>query len=452
MRRKVRRILVAILLVVVGGIILEINDQSNDPPADRATQLTVKSKQNKKQTINIQTKYVHGQKTLSIGQVHYHFFVPQKLVVSSKLTADFWKIFAQQLKIPSTAVTIDIYPTSVSRAGNLVGYNLVAVAIDRAGQRTSISLPLTRRQLLVNDAQDQVITLAQITNDATTLNALKLQIFNAVLQVVQPQPATLAQTRQNFMTQPLNPWLAINQQQLVFYVQTAQQQLSAVSVDFTELRYFLPTAWHVTSQISPGKHVALTFDDGPNPNTTPQVLQILAQAQIHATFFMVGRNVTTYPQLARRVARAGHEIGNHTYDHLQLPNLIAAQVDQELTMTDVAIYQATGTWPRLMRPPYGSIDQTSVAIAGRPIIQWTVDSEDWKSQNAAMILRMIQQTTTPGAIILLHDIQPATVAALPNIISYLQAQGYQFVTIDDLIAQPLFSQWQYFGLGDQRSY
>lgn len=77
MRRKVRRILVAILLVVVGGIILEINDQSNDPPADRATQLIVKSKQNKKQTINIQTKYVHGQKTLSIGQVHYHFFVPQ---------------------------------------------------------------------------------------------------------------------------------------------------------------------------------------------------------------------------------------------------------------------------------------------------------------------------------------------------------------------------------------
>ncbi|KRK82210.1 hypothetical protein FC16_GL001971 [Loigolactobacillus coryniformis subsp. torquens DSM 20004 = KCTC 3535] len=218
MHCKVRRILVAILLVIVGGIILEINDQSNDPPADQATQLTVKSKQNKQQTSNIQTKYVHGQKTLRIGQVRYRFFVPQKLLVNSKLTADFWKIFAQQLKIPSTAVTIDIYPTSVSRAGNLVGYNLVAVAIDRMGQRTSLSLPLARRQLLVNDAQDQVITLAQITSDAATLNALKLQIFNAVLQVVQPQPATLTQTRQNFMTQPLKPWLAINQQQLVFYV------------------------------------------------------------------------------------------------------------------------------------------------------------------------------------------------------------------------------------------
>ncbi|MFL2029917.1 polysaccharide deacetylase family protein [Loigolactobacillus zhaoyuanensis] len=383
----------------------------------------------------------------------YHFFIPNQLLASNKLPADFWQVFAKQVRVPASTVAVTIYPTEVSRVGHLVAFTLAAEVTDNAGRKTVLKLPLERRQLLLNADQNEVVDLAQITEDPVILKALKLQLFNDYLHLVQPQSADLEQTRQDFMARPLSSWLAIKHQQLIFYVLAANQPPLALPINFTDLRYFLPADWGVTTPIAAtSKQVALTFDDGPNPNTTPQVLRILAQAQIQATFFMVGTNVTTYPQLAKQVADAGHVIGNHTYDHPLLTSLGTTQVAQELALTDVAIYQATGKWPKIVRPPYGSINRVTAAIADRPLIQWTVDSEDWKSQNATTILNVIQQTTDPGAIILLHDIQPATVAALPNIISYLRLQGYQFVSIDDLIAQPLLSQWQYFGAGDQRGY
>ena len=197
------------------------------------------------------------------------------------------------------------------------------------------------------------------------------------------------------------------------------------------------------------KSIAISFDDGPGATTTPQLLQILKEKNVHATFFVLGENTAQHPDIVKQTAEAGHEIGNHTYDHQDLATLSAQSITEEVTKADTEIKKATGKTPTFVRPPYGSITSVGASVIQRAIIEWSVDSEDWKTRNPDLILQKIQATVYDGAIILFHDIYPETIRAVPQVIDYLQEQGYRITTVGDLLGRPTTVE-NYYGRNDHR--
>lgn len=199
------------------------------------------------------------------------------------------------------------------------------------------------------------------------------------------------------------------------------------------------------------KYVALTFDDGPNPSTTPQILDILKNKGAHATFFLLGQNVDANKDLVKRIYDEGNEVASHSYSHPLLTSLGDDQVKEEIQKTDKAIFQACGVLPRNIRAPYGSADARVGTITGKPFIHWSVDSEDWKSKNAAAIIAQVKNTLYEGSIVLMHDIQPATVEALPTVIDNMRAEGYEFVSVDTMLQKSQKPMYEYFAGNDNRA-
>ncbi len=182
--------------------------------------------------------------------------------------------------------------------------------------------------------------------------------------------------------------------------------------------------------------VALTFDDGPDPESTPTILGHLARAGARATFFLIGRNVARHPGLTRDITAAGHAIGNHAFTHRNLARSNLVAVARELRRCDRVIFRATGIRPSIMRPPYG-YQRARTFLAARAlgfrVIHWSVSAEDWLGDPPAAVAARVLGATAPGSIILLHDGQPPTVAALPAILDGLASQGYGFVTVPELL-------------------
>ncbi len=192
--------------------------------------------------------------------------------------------------------------------------------------------------------------------------------------------------------------------------------------------------------------VALTFDDGPDPRFTPAVLDILAEEDVPATFFMVGKHVEKYPHLAQQVLEAGHEIGNHTYSHANLLQAPLGRIAAEIERGEKAIFNATGLRPSLFRPPRGLYEaklMEETRERGYTIALWSLSSNDWLEMRPVDISRTILQNVTPGDIILFHDSgnliraeggeRLPTVRSLGPIIKGLKEQGYDFVTVTELL-------------------
>ncbi|MFZ4482819.1 MAG: polysaccharide deacetylase family protein [Chthoniobacterales bacterium] len=184
--------------------------------------------------------------------------------------------------------------------------------------------------------------------------------------------------------------------------------------------------------------IALTFDDGPHPELTPRLLDILRAEGVRATFYVVGQNVDAHPDIARRIVAEGHEIANHSWSHASLPGVSAGRLAQEIEKTNEAIERATGRRPTNMRPPYGALNERVRKVInndyGLDIILWSVDPLDWKRPGAAVVTQRLVQGAHPGAILLAHDIHPGTVEAVPETIARLKAKGYGFATVSQLLA------------------
>jgi len=185
-------------------------------------------------------------------------------------------------------------------------------------------------------------------------------------------------------------------------------------------------------------YIAMTFDDGPSAENTPRLLEMLKQRNIKATFFLIGQNVASNPDLVRRILAEGHEIGNHSWTHPQLSKLSDQRVSSEITKTQDAIKDASGFTPTLLRPPYGAITPRQREWIenqfGLSIILWSVDPFDWKRPGASVITQRILTETRSGAIILSHDIHKQTVDAMPATLDGLMRKGFKFVTVSQLIA------------------
>ena len=191
--------------------------------------------------------------------------------------------------------------------------------------------------------------------------------------------------------------------------------------------------WSVPSA---GKVVALTFDDGPSRNYTIKYLDLLREKQVKATFFLIGRNVQKSPVLAALIAGEGHEIANHTYDHY-IKKMSEAVIKEQISRTYHLLKEWTQQEIKYVRPPGGNnrIKMKSVAAEMEmQLVMWSVDPQDWREDiTPAEIIRTIKEQLTPGAIIVLHEGKPQTLEALPALIDELRQDGWDFVTISELL-------------------
>ena len=179
------------------------------------------------------------------------------------------------------------------------------------------------------------------------------------------------------------------------------------------------------------KMISLTFDDGPNYNTS-KIIDVLNKYDIKATFFVLGSRAINNKDILKKMADSGMEIGNHTYNHLLLTKYDENKIRSEIEDTSEVIYSATKKKPKLLRPSYGSVNNKIKKVANMPIIIWDIDTLDWKYHNSKRITSRVVNKVRDGDIILMHDIYNASLNALSNIIPILQDNGYEFVTIDEL--------------------
>ncbi len=186
-----------------------------------------------------------------------------------------------------------------------------------------------------------------------------------------------------------------------------------------------------------GKYVALTFDDGPHPAYSRRAINILNRYGAKGTFFMLGQNVNKYKGIVADIAAAGHEIGVHTWSHIKMNSAPMARVNKEISNTRNLIGRITGTYPRVMRPPYGATSNTLVNHMhdsyGMASILWDVDTRDWRKPGVGKVISTAVNNAKPGSIILVHDIHASTISALEGIVTGLQARGFKLVTVSELM-------------------
>jgi peptidoglycan/xylan/chitin deacetylase (PgdA/CDA1 family) len=186
--------------------------------------------------------------------------------------------------------------------------------------------------------------------------------------------------------------------------------------------------------------IALTFDDGPHPVHTAPLLDALAELGVPATFFLVGKDVDANPALVARMARDGHELGNHTYAHRYLPLARSRSVEHELRATDRAIVRASGVVTTLARPPWGGRSPRNVRVFQRlrkRLVLWDVNSFDWKGKPASEVVERVLDRARAGSIILMHEARDGgetTIEAVRLLIPALRARGFELVTVSRAIA------------------
>lgn len=184
---------------------------------------------------------------------------------------------------------------------------------------------------------------------------------------------------------------------------------------------------------APTGYIALTFDDGPSPRCTPQLLDGLAELGAKATFFVVGCQAVKDPDLVQRMAAEGHQVGNHSYTHAALDTISPAEALADLAENDALLRELLGDGDYWVRPPYGAMTSSEASALTVPLVNWSVDTEDWLTKDAEKILDVIYRSAGDGDIVLLHDRYLNSVEAALAAVAHLQQQGYVFVTVEELL-------------------
>ncbi|MDD3346757.1 polysaccharide deacetylase family protein [Oscillibacter sp.] len=183
----------------------------------------------------------------------------------------------------------------------------------------------------------------------------------------------------------------------------------------------------------PERLIALTFDDGPRESTTGRLLDGLRERGASATFFVVGEEAEKNPALIKRMIAEGHQVGNHTWSHVQLEKATPTVALQEIMQTDALLKELLGEGTYWLRPPYGLIGAGLEKKIQVPMVKWSVDPRDWESRNTQKVVQAVLKDAKPNSIILLHDIYPTSVNAALQIVDALQAKGYWFVTVEEML-------------------
>ncbi len=323
-------------------------------------------------------------------------------------------------------------------------YDVEQLGIKKTGKK------VVDRVLLTQD--NELLTLSDLVHDLSKAH----QIFSqALADSLDSQGVPAEQHKsilQAFWAANLDQFaLSYSNSQLTLEIPEADFQISSVTISIASL-YSVLNGAYLTDKDKAGLEahlaqlkqtpqiqqlLALTFDDGPDAQTTPKVLDILKKHNAKATFFLIGKLIAGKEGILKRMQAEGHQIANHTWNHPNLTKLSPAEVQAEIKETQSEIARVTGQEPSFFRPPYGAVNASVTEAAGLPSIAWSVDSKDWQSRHPQAILDEIKSQAHPGAIVLLHDIHPSTVEALDGVLQHLTEQGYQLVTITDLLGSHL---------------
>ena len=346
-------------------------------------------------------------------------------------------------KVEDKEYLIFYYSEKDSSSIKGVESHLVKKQVYDLSDSTVVELENTSLDQLYLKEDGTLFTLDQLFTDASKAKEKLLEDIKTTLLDKKVEQTLVDQVIADFSAMDLTTWkFAYKDSQLLLYPakQSSNGEEIAMPIsnffDFIEASYLTEKDAEVykTAQAEKNKKVvALTFDDGPDGNTTPQALDILAKYKIKATFFVQGKNIAGNEAILKRMQAEGHEIGNHSWNHPVLTQLSLEDAKKQITDTEDAIKNVLGKSSKLMRPPYGAISDDIRNSLDLSFILWDVDSLDWKSKNEAAIFTEIQHQTSDGSIILLHDIHQPSVNSLPKVIEYLQEQGYSFVTVSELL-------------------
>lgn len=192
------------------------------------------------------------------------------------------------------------------------------------------------------------------------------------------------------------------------------------------------------------KCLALTFDDGPDPAITPQILDTLKRHNARATFFVLGGHVSGNEAILRRIHGEGHEIGNHSWSHPHFTRISLEQARHEIDATQQAILKAGVPAPHLFRPPYGDVNETVLAHIPLSVVRWNIDPEDWRPRQQTRLLEHMATYARPGGVAVMHDTEATTLAQLDALLSQLEAQQYTLTTVSDVLGIEPGQQGLYF--------
>ena len=300
----------------------------------------------------------------------------------------------------------------------------------------------------------KLFTLDQLFSDTGKAKDLLLKELTSFLQDKKLEKEKIDQLVKGFSDQDLSAWnFDYKDSQTILYPSQAVENVDEIALPVSSFFEVIQSSYLLDKDAElykayyekkNRKVVALTFDDGPNPATTNQALDTLSKYGIKATFFVLGKNVSGNEEILKRMKSDGHVIGNHSWSHPVLSKLSLDEAKKQITDTEDALTKVLGSSSKLMRPPYGAITDDIRNSLDLSFIMWDVDSLDWKSKNEASILTEIQREVKNGSIILMHDIHAETVNALPKVIDYLKGQGYDFVTVPDLLDSRLKAHQLYY--------
>lgn len=216
------------------------------------------------------------------------------------------------------------------------------------------------------------------------------------------------------------------------FIKTAALLTAAILLCIPGIKDYREKTIEASSMVD-SKKIAITFDDGPHPYYTEQLLDGLKEREAKATFFVLGEHAEQYPELVQRMSEEGHLIGNHTYSHIQLTQRNSEAFKEELVKTSELIENLTGQEVQYVRPPYGTWNKKFEKELNMFPVLWNIDPLDWSSKNVSGIVQKVTAKAKENSIILMHDEYKTTVTAALQIIDELQKEGYEFVTVEELL-------------------
>ena len=325
-------------------------------------------------------------------------------------------------------------------------YDLTSLKVEETEKTSLAKVHLTE--------DGKPFTLDQLFSDASKAKEQLIKELTSFLQDKKLEQEKVDQIVKGLSDQDLSAWNSdYKDSQILIYPSQPIENLDEIALPVSSFFEVIQSSYLLDKDAElykayyekkNRKVVALTFDDGPNPATTNQALDTLSKYGIKATFFVLGKNVSGNEEILKRMKSDGHVIGNHSWSHPVLSKLSLDEAKKQITDTEDALTKVLGSSSKLMRPPYGAITDDIRNSLDLSFIMWDVDSLDWKSKNEAAILTEIQREVKNGSIILMHDIHAETVNALPKVIDYLKGQGYDFVTVPDLLDSRLKAHQLYY--------
>lgn len=386
---------------------------------------------------------IHFPKTTlsNINQSLKQFVIQQKEdflaeAKSLKITNDNYSELLIDYKITylSDQILSIIFRNSTKLVGKQEKEQIMTFNFDRkTGQQMKIESLVDSKQLL-SMIEKQLSQDIQVVSWADNLeqNFSKYSHFyfsnNSINIEFEPHLVTTSDSQSYIFEIPFHKLNdIINNQYLTSLVQVNENKTEILSSSIEA------NATNQSALIPGEKYIALTFDDGPHHERTPYILDILKKYDVPATFYVLGNRAEYYPEIVKRAYDEGHEIGNHTWSHPKLTNLSEQQLLNQVNQATNLVTNITGEAPATIRPPYGAYNDTVRNIINLPIVNWSVDTLDWKHGNKEKIVEIAKKATKDGSIILMHDIHQATADAIEDVIIELTNQGYHFVTVSTLL-------------------